>query len=395
MSRTAPAPSGVLRIRHPPSLYFGPGAIVQLPAVLAELGLGRPLVVTDARLAELGLASRIVDDLAAGGITAVAWPEAQVDPHDGHAHACAEALRAGGHDSVMALGGGSVVDLAKVAALLARHPGPIHELYGLDAVKAAGLPLIAVPTTAGGGGEVSSHAVLMHREPRKKEVVSGPFVLPAATLVDPWLTLTLPWRETLHAALDGLIHAIEAFVARKANVFSDSWVRQALPRILSALPRLKADPADLAAREELSLGCLFSSLAMANASAGAIHALGYPLNLHFGVPHGLANAIMAPSLLTVTCQARPERCAELAGLFIGRPARAAELPSLVASFFAGLGLSEGLADWSIGEKDLDWLAREATAYGPVLANTPIQLSEADLATVYRDAWQSALEEARR
>jgi alcohol dehydrogenase class IV len=259
------------RLRLPPTVLFGPGCAERVPAVLAETGARAPLVVTDPGVAATGLPGRVVEGLRAAGLAAELWDGGRPEPDDALPELCAGA--AAGRDVLVAVGGGSVIDTAKVAALLAAHGGRTRDLYGFDRAAGPGLPVVAVPTTAGGGSEVSSHAVVLDREAGKKEVVAGDAVTPRAAVVDPDALRTVPAPVLLHAALDGAVHAVEAFVARRATPFTDGFVREALPRLVRALPRLLADRKDGGARAELSLGALFSGFAMAGAGAGAEGAL--------------------------------------------------------------------------------------------------------------------------
>lgn len=373
-----------MKLRVPPTLLFGRGVLGELSAVVAECGAMRPLLVTDAGVAAAGLPERLSRELAAAGLAAAVWDGVAPDPDEEHAERCRDQIAAGGHDAVVAVGGGSVIDAAKVAAVLATNGGASADYFGFDRVRRPGLPLIAVPTTAGSGAEVSSHAVLVRRQPRKKEVVAGGHLLARAAVVDPDATVTLPRTPALHAALDGLIHALEAFLARRANLMTDAYARLAVPRIAGALRRLAADWADAAAREELCLGCLCAGLAMANANAGAIHALGYPLTGGYGVPHGLANALMSVAVLDRTAAVSPERYAELVRLLgDAGDGLAAGLRRLLAV----LGIADTLSGWGVAEGDLPRLAEEASAFRPVLENTPMALSPADLLEIYRAAFQ--------
>jgi alcohol dehydrogenase class IV len=207
--------------------------------------------------------------------------------------------------------------------------------------------------------------------------------------VDPDLTRTLPAPQTTWSALDGLIHAVEAFLARRATPFTDTFARPAVTAIARALPRVLADGADLAAREDLSLGCLYSGLAMANANAGAIHALGYPLTGRYGIPHGLANALVAAPTLERVWPGRPERCAELA-LLLGDGEAApgpAQLAGGVRRLLAALGVGGGISSRGVREEDLPALAEEATLFRPVLENTPVALGRDDLLAIYEAAWR--------
>ncbi|HEV7516784.1 MAG TPA: iron-containing alcohol dehydrogenase, partial [Thermoanaerobaculia bacterium] len=197
-----------MRFRVPSTLLFGRGGLAEVPAVLQELGAERPLVVTDPGVAGTGLAERLAADLARAGLPAAVWAGVAPDPGEEHVERCREQLAAGGHDSVVALGGGSVMDVAKVAAALATQGGVTADYFGFDRVRRPGLCLLTVPTTAGSGAEVSSHAVILKRDSRKKEVVSGIHLLPRAAVVDPDLTVTLPPAQTTWSALDGFVHAV-------------------------------------------------------------------------------------------------------------------------------------------------------------------------------------------
>jgi alcohol dehydrogenase class IV len=377
-----------MRLRLPPTLLFGRGASRQLPRLLIELGLSRPLLATDPSVAAAGIPERLAADLEEAGLPAAIWDGIRPDPDETHAEQCAEQLLAGGHDAVVAVGGGSVIDAAKVGAALAVVGGKTADLFGFDKVRRPGLPLIAVPTTAGSGAEVSSHAVIAGLgapgAPRKKEVVAGIYLLARATIVDPDWTATLPPAATVHSALDALIHALEAYLARAATPFTDAFALPGLPRLVAALPRVLRQPDDAEAREELSLGGLFAGCAMANANAGAIHALGYPLINHYGVPHGLANALMAAATLARIWEAAPERSGELARALGG--ASGSDLPLRMRAFLAEIGLADSLASWGVAPDHLPDLAHEATRYRPVLDNTPVALSEPDLLGIYRAAY---------
>jgi len=384
----APPPEGGvgarLRFRLPPALHFGRGVVDQLPPVLGELGVERPLLVTDPGVAATGLPERLQGELRAAGFDPEVWDGARPEPGEEHAEACRGRLEELGSDGVVALGGGSTIDVAKVAAVVAGRGGRVSEYWGFDKVRRPALPLVTVPTTAGSGSEVSSHAVLIGLEPRKKEVVGGLHVMARAAVVDPELTHTLPREATLHAALDGLVHALEASVARRATPMTDAFALPAVARIAAALPRVIDDPLDAEARAELGLGCLGSGCAMANANAGAIHALGYPLSARHGIPHGLANALVAAATLEYTWPARPERYAALARAFGG--GEPAELGARMRAFLGRVGVELGLEGHGVAEAELAELAEAANLFRPVLDNTPAELAVADLEEIYRAAW---------
>lgn len=388
---------GGFRLRSPGTVLFGRGCIERLPALAADLGIGRPLLVTDPGVAATGLPERIAGSLEAAGGDASIWAECFPDPDDELTDRCRDRLVAGGHDGVIAIGGGSVLDPGKVAAALVAVSARTAECFGFDRIPRAGLPMIAVPTTAGGGAEVSSHAVISAHDSGKKEVVAGLHILPRAAVVDPDTTCSLPPRRTLETALDGLVHAIEAYVARGRSAVTDLFALEAVPRILRALPRALDAPEAPEPRLELSLGGLYSGLAMANANAGAIHAVGYPLTGRFGVPHGLANGMVAPTVLERLWPSSPERYAEIARRF-GAPhdlpdeEAAAALPGLFRAFLERCGVTSHLPEHGVTEAELPDLARAASLFRPVLENTPVRLDVDDLEEIYRCLWHATAPE---
>jgi alcohol dehydrogenase len=356
------------------------------------------LVVTDSGVAATGLPERVRSSLLATGFAAGLWDGVAVDPDEAHVERCGELLRAGGYDAVVAVGGGSVIDAAKVASILPTNGGRAAHYYGFDRVRRPGLPLVTVPTTAGSGAEVSSHAVIVRSEPppKKKEVVSSLHLLARAAVIDPRATATLPPAQAVCCALDGLVHAIEAFLGRQAIPFTDIYATLAVPRIVRNLPRLLdcgPDGGD-SCREELSVGCLYAGLAMANAGAGAIHALGYPLTSGYGIPHGIANALMAAAVLEWIGPSCRERLAELSLLVGAGPAgeedrEVCSLPQRLSRLIEDLGIRLGLAERGIAEADLPLLAEEASRFRPLLENTPVALTTCALLSIYRSAWQPA------
>lgn len=373
-----------MRLRQPATVVFGTGSLDELPRLLRELGVARPLIATDAGVAAAGIAAEVGRQLAAAGLPASCWDGAARDPAEAHAERCAAHAATAACDGIVALGGGSVIDTAKVAAVLITNGGRARDYFGFDRARRRGLPLIAVPTVPGSGAEVSSHAVLLGQHSRRKEVVAGLHLLAAAALVDPALIATLPARQALWPALDSLVHAIEAFVARRATPATDALVRLALPEIAGSLPGLQdGSQATDVGRLTLCRGCLLAGLAMANAGAGAIHALGYPLSTGYGIPHGLANALMAPAALAHLWPARAGRYRQLARVLGGNAA--ADLAGRVRALLDAAGVRDTLADWGVRQSDLPRLAAEALHFGPVLKNTPSTLRTEDLLAIYRAA----------
>ncbi|GLZ35181.1 alcohol dehydrogenase [Lentzea sp. NBRC 105346] len=343
-----------MRLRLPPSVRFGAGSISQITDSLRECDVRRALVVTDHGV----LAAGVVDRL---GLDAEVFVAHQPTPDQ--ITACASALA--DVDGVVAVGGGSVIDVAKAAVALHAMDVPLPDIYGLDKVHGPALPLIVVPTTPGSGGEVSSHAVVT--DGSKRHAVSGACVVPRAVVIDPELAVTLPDDATVACALDALMHGAEAYLARAATPFSDAMALPGVRRIAAALPVM--------GREELALGCLQANLAMAQANAGLVHALGYPLTSRYGIVHGIANVLVAPAVLRASRHVQERRDAELA-------------ECLGAEQFAD-GLTALLDRLDVPRNlhidDPDGLAQEALHYGPVRANWRFPATATDIATIYRAA----------
>lgn len=366
----------MIRLAAPSPILVGEGARHQAGALAVQLGARRPYLITDPRLFRAGWAAEVQASLTAAGLPFRTWSGVLGEPTDQEVAACLADLPPG-CDLLIALGGGSVIDLAKAVAAGQAMRQPVDQLWGLDRITVPALPLLALPSTAGSGAEVTSHAVIIDHRTGKKEVLSGPGLQPRAVLIDPALLTTLPRAALLGAALDGLVHALEAFLARRATAQTDLFARGALPLLWRALPRVARDLTDSEARADLALGGLWSGLALAGANAGVIHALGYPLTQRYGLPHGIANALIAPSALRLMERAGVERLAEVAQL-LGVTSLAAAWESLLISLDLPMG-----PEIPAGEEEA--LAEAASLFRPVLTNAPLALEIADLASIYRGA----------
>ncbi|TWP53804.1 iron-containing alcohol dehydrogenase [Lentzea tibetensis] len=345
-----------MRLRLPPSVRFGAGSITHLSDSLRECGVRRALVVTDHGVLAAGVVERVRAELDVPHDVFVAGR-----PTADQVTACGSALD--GADGVVAVGGGSVIDVAKAAVALRSAGTRLQDVYGLDRVLGTALPVIAVPTTPGSGGEVSSHAVVTDQG--KRHAVSGACLVPRAAVIDPTLAESLPRDATVACALDALMHGAEAYLARAATPFSDALALPGVRRIAAALPSLD--------RHELSLGCLQANLAMAQANAGLVHALGYPLTERHGVVHGIANALVAPAVLRASRHAQEQRDSDLAEC-LGAPEFADGLTLLLERVGVPLGLPVC---------DPDELACDALHYGPVRANWRFEATVDDIAAMYR------------
>lgn len=302
----------VAAITLPRLLRVGERAFDELPALLADLGLSRPLLVTDAYLVASGRIARALDLLAAAGLPARVFAETIPDPTAAAIMAGVAYLAQGDHDCVVGIGGGSPIDTAKAIAVIARHGGVPADYKVPHVQDAPGLPIIAIPTTAGTGSEATRFCVITDETTDEKMLCAGAAFLPIAAVIDFELTLTKPARLTADTAIDSLTHAIEAFVSRRANPFSDEMALSAMRLIAPNLRRVFADGDDRAAREAMMLGATLAGIAFSNASVALVHGMSRPLGAHFHMPHGLSNAMLLPVVTAWSAPAAVGRYAQCA-----------------------------------------------------------------------------------
>ncbi len=299
-------------VAFPRVLHIGAGASKLLPDALATLGLQRPFIISDQYLSQTGRIQPLVDALQARGMTARVFVDTVPEPTASSMEAAAAALLEGAHDCVIGFGGGSPIDTAKGVAVLAVHGGRMCDYKTPWMQDIAGLPIVAIPTTAGTGSEATRFTVATDDETSEKMLCAGLAYLPMVALVDYELTLTKPRRLTADTGIDALTHAIEAYVSRRANPVSDIFALAAMRAIAPNLRTACADGSDTAAREQLMLGATLAGIAFSNSSVALVHGLSRPIGAHFHVPHGLSNAMLLPVVTAYSAPAAVSRYAECA-----------------------------------------------------------------------------------
>lgn len=365
-----------------PELRVGSGLLAGLGDAVAGLGIGRPLVVSDRTVAAAGWVDRVLHSLRRAYLDPTCWLQASADPDAALVERCRQVVQDKGCDGLVAIGGGSVIDLAKAAAGLAAHPGRLTDYEGLGGFTVPGRPVVAVATTPPSGAELSRHAVVADGTGRKF-AVSGRWLAPRLVFVDCDALDTVSTDVAIDSVLDSMLHAIEAYLARAATPYTDVCARIAVGTLASvAVPTVAGG--DRSGGPALVSGCLAAGLAMINANAGVVHALGYPLTSQHGLPHGRANALVAPAALRALAAAVPDRYAEL-----GRLLTANESSDAAEAFLAWrteLGVSATLSGYGISLQDVPQLAAAASEYRPVLSNARRPFTEAQLGNLYRSAW---------
>lgn len=367
-------------------LHFGEGALRELAAELALAGVARPLLVTDAGVAAAGLLDPVLATLPAGMAVAV-HGSVPSNPDEAAVRAALAVFRAHGADGVIGLGGGSPLDLAKAVALAATHPAGPLALYavvegGLSRITAAAAPVLAIPTTAGTGSEVSRGALIVMEDGRKLSIGS-PYLVPRAAFCDPELTIGLPPHLTAATGMDALAHCIETLCSPRDNPVADAIARDGLRRGWAALPRAVADGRDRASRREMMLASVQGALAFQK-GLGAVHALSHALGGHAAKPHhGTLNAILLPHVLRLNAPALGSVLSILSEA-TGLPEDVGAIADAIAALCARVGLPLGLASLGIGEADLPGAARGALRDHHHQTN-PREASEGDYIALLREA----------
>ena len=374
-----------------PSLRMGAGLAGEIGQITRPICGDRVLLVTDPGMMATGLVQQVKDGLRAAGVAVMLFDQVQADPPESIVLQAAQKAR--GATGVIGFGGGSSLDVAKLAALLAASDQPLAEAYGVGNARGPRLPLVLVPTTAGTGSEVTPISIVTTGASEKMGVVS-PLLLPDLALLDPELTLGLPAHVTAATGIDAMVHAIEAYASANPNnnPISRALAVEALGLMGRMLLRAVQKPDDLEARTGMLLGSMLAGQAFANSPVAAVHALAYPIGGHYKVPHGLSNALVLPHVLRFNAQVAPEAYAELLPhVFPDLPAMnvadaAMNFAQSMADLSQACGLEQGLREMGIAREALPELARDAINQTRLLVNNPRPVDEAAAMQIYEAAW---------
>ncbi len=385
----------------PRFMLIGGGAVARIATLLGQLGLSRPLIVTDKVMVGTGLVRRCLDPLEAAGIAAAVFSDTVSDPTDTVIEGGLGAVRAGDYDCLIGFGGGSPIDTAKAIAILAAGGGKMRDYKAPAQADRADLPVIAIPTTAGTGSECTRFTVITDTERDEKMLIAGLGALPLAAIVDYELTYTVPARTTADTGVDSLTHALEAFVSKRANPFSDALAVSAMALIGKHIRAAYAEPRNAAAREGMMLGATQAGLAFSNSSVALVHGMSRPIGAHFHVPHGLSNAMLLPAVTRFSipgAEARYAEAARRAGLAAEPDPDATACARLVAGLEAlnaemavptpaAFGIDE--AAW---HAKMDLMADQALSSGSP-ANNPRVPDKQEIMALYREVWTGAARNA--
>ncbi|WP_036484900.1 iron-containing alcohol dehydrogenase [Nitratireductor basaltis] len=377
-----------------PSIVFEAGAATRLGAIsVSRLGT-RVLLVTDPGLRKLGLADSAIKSLEEAGAKVTIFDEVEADPSRETLERAVDAGRKAQVTGVVGFGGGSSLDVAKLASLLLGSNEDLDDAWGVGQARGPRLPLVLVPTTAGTGSEVTPVSIITVGAEEKRGV-SSPVILPDIAILDARLTLGLPPAITAATGVDAMVHAIEAYASKSANnnPLSKMLARQALQLLGANIETAVFDGGNEEARGAMLLGSMLAGQAFANSPVAAVHALAYPIGGTFHVPHGLSNALVLPHVLRFNAPDAAHLYAEIArdafpnlGEGEGAQALCSAFIEELAALSKRLEMPTRLREVGIGEVHLPKLASDAMKQQRLLVNNPREVREDDAAAIYRAAW---------
>jgi len=293
-------------------MQVGAGASKEAGNILRSLDCQRPLIVTDKMMVQLGYVASLQDSLQGASIHSDIFDNTVPEPTVSSIQEGVNKVRDGNYDSIIAIGGGSPIDSAKAIAILGKYGGVMRDYKFPRVVNEPGLPIIAIPTTAGTGSECTKVTIITDETNDEKMLCVGIGFMPTAALVDYSLTLSLPARTTADTGIDALTHAMEAYVSKKASLYSDSQAIAAMKLIAPNLRKAFHDGSDQNAREQMMLGATLAGVAFSNASVALVHGMSRPIGAFYHVPHGLSNAMLLPMVTEYSIPAAAERYADCA-----------------------------------------------------------------------------------
>ena len=374
---------------YPTAIRFGAGRIAELPDACTALGMTRPLLVTDPGLAGLAMVAEAIRRNENAGLPTGRFSDVRGNPVGANVEAGVAAYRAGGHDGVIAFGGGSAMDAAKGVALMVGQDRPIWDFEDVGdnwtrAKAEAIAPIVAVPTTAGTGSEVGRAGVIVNEATHTKVIVFHPRLLPGQVILDPELTLGLPPHVTAATGMDALAHNLEAYCAPTFHPMGEGIAVEGMRLVKEFLPRAVADGTDIEARGHMMAAASMGAVAFQK-GLGAIHSLSHPLGAVYNTHHGLTNAVVMPYVLDFNRPAIEEKCARLARWLDLPDDGFAGLRQWVLDLRAELSIPHTLAEIGVDDGRIEEIARMATA-DPSAGTNPMPLDD----TAHRIMLEAAL-----
>lgn len=374
----------------PQNITFGSGALDKIPEAVSGMKVTKAFIVSGPHLNKTGLVDLVASKLMEAGIESESFTETEGNPSTGTVEKAAAKFASSGADMIVAFGGGSPLDVAKAVAIVGKYGGSITDYEGVGKVPGPVVPMLAIPTTAGTGSEVTSFSVITDHSRDYKLTVGSRYLLPEAVILDPILIATVPEKTAAYCGVDAMVHALESYISLASSPFSDMCALKALELIGKNIRAYVADRGNADAAEGMLLGSLFAGIAFSHARLGDVHAMSHPVSAFFDVPHGLANAVLLPAVVEFNA-------VEDAGKYYEIYVRVAQNAVSKDSFTPGmlvnelrtlnesLGIPESLKKVGVDERRFDAMAEDAMKSGNIVIN-PRKTTRDDIIKLYRSAY---------
>jgi alcohol dehydrogenase class IV len=377
---------------YPTTIRFGAGRIAELPEAVTSAGIARPLLVTDPRLAAMPMTMSALDALRAAGFSCAVFSEVRPNPVAANVEAGVKVLREGRHDGVIAFGGGSALDVGKVAAFMAGQTRPMWDFEDVGdwwtrADPAGIAPIVAVPTTAGTGSEVGRAGVVTDEATHTKKIIFHPLMMPRVTICDPELTVGMPPAITAGTGMDAFAHCLEAYCAPSYHPLADGIAVEGMRLVKENLARAVADGSDIEARAHMMAAAAMGATAFQK-GLGAIHALSHPVGSLYDTHHGMTNAVFMPYVLAFNRPAVEDRIARLAA-YLGLGASFDAFLDFVLALRRDIGVPHTLDGLGVDDDKAETVAVMAPD-DPTAGSNPVALTRTSALRIFSDAMEGRL-----
>ena len=378
-----------ITLLQPQKIVFGTGCIQTLVEDYKKSGYKKLFVMTAPPIRPL--LDETLTELQAAGVATEVYQDIVAEPTVNDFKQILDCARAFGADSIVGVGGGSVLDVSKLVAAFINSDQQVEDCFGTGFIRQKGLWFACLPTTAGTGSEVSPNAILLDERDHLKKGIVSPFLIADVAYVDPKLTWTVPAKVTADTGMDALTHCIEAYTNKFAHPSVDIYALQGIRLIAANLERAVKDGKDVEAREALAFGSLYGGLCLGPVNTAAVHALSYPLGGEFHIPHGLSNAILLPSVMKFNMPSNVKRHAEVAIALGCEPGKNDEETAqrgvdFIYRLAAAVGIPDKLTALGIPQTAVDGMAKAAMQVQRLLKNNPREVTEQDARDIYNSLY---------
>ena len=374
----------------PQNIVVGAGSLKRLPELAKNLKKSKAYIISGPHLEKIGMVDKCREALKAAGIESDAFTQTEGNPSTDTVAKAANGFKSSKADFIVAFGGGSPLDVAKAVAVIASYGGNITDYEGGGKVLGPVVPMIAIPTTAGTGSEVTAFSVITDHSRNYKLTVFSNYLLPAYAILDPELITTVPKSTAAACGIDAMVHALEAFISKAASPFSDLFAKEALRLIGTSIRDYVSDRSNLAACESMLIGSLFAGIAFSHARLGDVHAMSHPVSAYFDVAHGVANAVLLPTVVDYNMTYANEKYKYIYDCICEKPLSDDTFtPEMLAAEIRvlndELGIPSSLSEVGVDSSLFDKMADDAMKSGNILVN-PRPTTKKDILALYAQAF---------